>query len=120
MISLERTTRRAALPAVLIIAAVAVLSACAASSGEDSDYSIIIYGSDSCSICVALRGELDGAEISYEYHDIRVDEAAYNELLGKIDDTTWFDGVVRTPVLEINGELFERPTLEQVQREIRG
>ncbi len=95
-------------------------AACAGrADNSDPGYSVIVYGSDSCSICVALRGQMDEAEITYEYHDIRVDQAALNEAVAKISDQTWFDGTVRTPILEINGKMHERPTLAQVRRAIQ-
>ena len=103
-----------------IAAFVVLLAACAGQAEtDDPGYSIIVYGSDSCSICVALRGEMDEADLTYEYHDIRVDDEAYAEAVEKISDESWFDGTVRTPVLEINGEMYERPTIAQVRRSIQ-
>jgi glutaredoxin len=98
---------------VLAALGLALLLACAGPA-EDSP-EVVIYGSDSCSICVRLREELDQSGIDYVFKDVNVDQAARNEALRKMADQAWYDGVFRTPVLEVRGELLERPTLEEVR-----
>jgi glutaredoxin len=89
------------------------LLACADTAGGQAR--VIIYGSDSCGICVQLRNELDRSGIEYVFRDVNEDPRARDEALAKMADEPWYDGVFRTPVLEINGELYERPSLEEVE-----
>ncbi|HEX6461955.1 MAG TPA: glutaredoxin domain-containing protein [Candidatus Saccharimonadales bacterium] len=60
----------------------------------------IIYGAEWCSWCHTAIKYFEQKGISYIYHDIEKEEAAYNELVEKLSGP-----VSGVPVLDVNGEI---------------
>ncbi len=101
-----------------------LLMGIAAWSGCDSEVTttnlsasdVIVYGTVSCGYTTGLMSDLDGAAIPYTFKDIESDPGAEEELLGKIADADWFDGgPVDLPVVDVQGTLLMRPTLEDIE-----
>ncbi len=71
---------------------------------------IIIYSTSWCAFCKTEAQYLASKNIPYVMKDVEEDEAAYNELMGKIGGN--FQGV---PVTDIKGEIilgFDRPKID--------
>ena len=71
---------------------------------------VTVYSTTWCAFCKTEKQWLDKLGVTYAAKNIEEDEAAKDELLGKIDGN--FQGV---PVTDINGEIilgFDRPKLQ--------
>lgn len=71
---------------------------------------VIIYSTTWCGYCTMLKGYLNQKGVSFVEKDIEQDEAAYNELMKKIDGN-----YVGVPVSDINGQMilgFDRPKID--------
>lgn len=71
---------------------------------------ITIYSTTWCAFCKTERQWLDSLGVAYNYKNIEEDEAAYNELMAKVNGN--FQGV---PVTDVAGDIilgFDRPKLQ--------
>lgn len=108
---MRHIAKRYILAAVLGVLA---LGAFAVGAQGEAETVVVIYGSDSCGLCVALREELAEANIPYEFYDVWADDAALREVERLSRDESWWAGEIRTPTVAIGDELYVRPTLEEV------
>ena len=99
---------------IILIAFISIFALVACNETPDSDAQVVIYGSDQCPICVALRGELDEAGVAYRFYDILADDEAYNEVVSLAQNESWWEGRVSTPTLWIRGDLYVRPSFDEV------
>lgn len=60
----------------------------------------IIYGAEWCGWCHTAMEYFDQKGVSYRYHDIEKEEAAFKELVEKLGGP-----VQGVPVLDVNGEI---------------
>lgn len=77
---------------------------------DDTKTPVIIYSTTWCAFCKTEKQYLDSKGVTVEMKDIEADEAAYDELMGKIGGN--FQGV---PVTDIGGDIilgFDRPKLD--------
>lgn len=77
---------------------------------DDTKSPVIIYSTTWCAFCKTEKQYLDSKGVPVEMKDVEADEAAYDELMGKIGGN--FQGV---PVTDIGGEIilgFDRPKID--------
>ena len=73
---------------------------------------ITIYGAEWCGFCHSTRQYIEKKNISFDYKDVEKDEAAYNELMGKLGGQSNYRGI---PVTDIAGDIilgFDRPKID--------
>lgn len=78
---------------------------------------ITVYGAEWCGFCHSMKQYLDQKKVAYDYKDIEKDEAAYNELMGKLGGQANYHGI---PVTDIAGEIilgFDRPKVDAAIKE---
>jgi len=71
---------------------------------------VVVYSTSWCGFCKMAKDYLDSKGIAYVDKDIEADQAAYNELMGKIEGN--YMGV---PVLDVKGTIilgFDRPKID--------
>lgn len=83
-------------------------------SSTSDQKSILVYGSDECSHCVEFKDKLDSAGLSYTFYDVEKDKSKGDEMLLKVQ-RTGYQGYVRFPVIEIDGEIRVAPDFNQVE-----
>ncbi len=74
---------------------------------------IIIYGAEWCGFCHSMRQYLEKKDIKFVYKDVEKDEAAYNELMGKLGGQDSYRGI---PVTDIAGDIvlgFDRAGVDE-------
>ena len=76
---------------------------------------ITVYGSENCDHCLEFRQKADSLKIKYAFKDAEANEANYNELVRKIQQTG-VPGYISFPVVEINEKLYIRPEFEEFLR----
>lgn len=80
-----------------------------------SDSKVIVYSTTWCAFCKTEMQYLEKLGVNYVKKDIEEDEAAHNELMGKIGGN--FRGV---PVTDIDGDLvlgFDRPKIDSLLKD---
>ncbi len=73
---------------------------------------ITVYGAEWCGFCHSMRQYLEKKNLSFVYKDVEKDEAAYNELMGKLGGQSNYRGI---PVTDIAGNIilgFDRPKVD--------
>ena len=81
---------------------------------------IILYGRPTCGICAALQSQLDLKKIKYTYKNIDTDTAARDEMWKKVYASSWYSGgSVGLPIVDVMGEVYMRPTIEQIEAQIK-
>lgn len=71
---------------------------------------IIVYGAEWCGFCHREMQYLEKKNIPFDYKDIEKDEAAYNDLMGKVEK-----GFTGIPVTDIAGDIilgFDQPKID--------
>lgn len=112
MMTTRSTGRPAWVRRLATIVIVAVAASCTPETGTEGE--IIVYGSPDCSLCTTLRGEFDERDIEYEFVDLSADRDAVNDLSRKLARESWFSGAIEMPIVEVDGELLRRPSVDRV------
>lgn len=82
-------------------------------------YTIIVYGTEYCGYTRAMRHDLDGEKYLYSYYDVNKDESKNEEMWKKVRlvcPTCELSGSVKIPVMDLNGQVYIRPTFEEVKK----
>lgn len=112
MMTTHSTGRSAWAVRLSAVAILAMAASCTPETGTDGE--IIVYGSPDCSLCTTLRGEFDERDIEYEFVDLSADRDAVNDLSRKLARESWFSGAIEMPIVEVDGELLRRPSVDRV------
>jgi len=75
---------------------------------------IIVYGSMECNHCHEFRRKLESKGIIYEFRDVDKNDAYYMEMQ-KLILSINYNGYVRYPVIDIEGEVFVNPDFGDVE-----
>ncbi len=83
---------------------------------QDKPTDIILYGNEKCGYCRETRGWLESASIPYTYRDVELYGTYQEEMYRKLSGA----GTARFPVLDIKGQMLIRPSMEDIQKALRG
>jgi len=78
---------------------------------------VIVYGSMECNHCHEFRRKLESKGISYEFRDVAENDAYYLEMQ-KLILSINYQGYIRYPVLDIEGEIFVNPDFRDVENKM--
>lgn len=82
-------------------------------------YTIIIYGTEYCGFTQAMRHDLDSEKYRYAYYDVKKDDNKNEEMWKKVRlvcPTCELSGSVKIPVMDLNGQVYIRPSFEEVKK----
>jgi len=77
---------------------------------------IILYGNEKCGYCRETRNYLETNSIPYIYRDVELYGTYQEEMYRKISGA----GTARFPVVDIKGQILIRPSIEDIQKAMRG
>lgn len=107
---------------VLLLALLMIFSSCSNTVNSTATATttlaangLILYGSNSCGYCINTRNELDAAGIDYTFYDVNDDAEKSTEMWDKINAAGLSTTSVGFPVVDANGHLLIRPTLEEIR-----
>jgi glutaredoxin len=83
---------------------------------EEIHADIILYGNEKCGYCRETRRWLDSNNIPYIYRDVELYGTFQEEMYRKLSGA----GTARFPVLDIKGQMLVRPSVEDIQKAMRG
>lgn len=96
----------------------ALLSTAASFSGTLSANDrpkILIYGSNGCGFCNAMRKSLNKDKIHFTFYDVNSNNAKNSEMWKKVRTLNPKAASTKFPVMDINGKIMIRPTYKQVK-----
>lgn len=79
---------------------------------------IIIYGNHQCGLCQALMAELDENNMDYAFYDVRQNREHNREMWRKLSEEYPDIQRVGYPVVDVNGQIFIRPSLEEIRNNL--
>ncbi len=85
---------------------------------DKSSKELIVYGSNNCEHCVAFDQKLDSAGVVYTFRDIDENNIYFLEVQRKIKSIN-YQGFVKFPVLDIEGEIHVNPPFSQIKNLLR-
>eukprot|EP00401_Gymnodinium_catenatum_P005221 CAMPEP_0117575088 /NCGR_PEP_ID=MMETSP0784-20121206/62008_1 /TAXON_ID=39447 /ORGANISM="" /LENGTH=527 /DNA_ID=CAMNT_0005374111 /DNA_START=98 /DNA_END=1681 /DNA_ORIENTATION=- len=76
---------------------------------------LIIYGRDTCGMCVRFKAQCDSAGLVYKF--VAIDEpAGRREMSNKLRSASWFKGgSFGLPLVDVYGAVKQRPSIEEVR-----
>jgi hypothetical protein len=104
--------------ASLIISALGLMAFFTIMISPAHAYSILVHGRENCGFTQAMRQNLNSANYRYTYYDIDRNEAAFDQMWDKIRKVDPLSTSVKLPVMDLNGQIFMRPTFEEVKQKI--
>lgn len=81
-------------------------------------YTILVYGLETCGYTQAMRDDLTHAKYKFTFYDVKND-TRLEEMWAKVRTVCPLcevQGSVKLPVLDVNGQVFIRPSFEQVKQ----
>ncbi len=83
---------------------------------QEKPADIILYGNEKCGYCRETRDWLKSANIPYTYRDVELYGTYQEEMYRKLSGA----GTARFPVLDIKGQILVRPSVDDIQKALRG
>ncbi|HON78177.1 MAG TPA: glutaredoxin domain-containing protein [Spirochaetota bacterium] len=80
-----------------------------------STNSIIMYGSERCGLCMAMRRNLDRENLQYTFYDVNSDSSRNREMWQKVRSVRSGSTSVRFPVMDVNGRVLISPSFSDVK-----
>jgi len=77
--------------------------------------SIIMYGSERCGLCSAMKRNLQNNNISFTFYDVNTDSSRNREMWQKVRSVRSGSTSVRFPVMDVNGRVLISPAFSDVQ-----
>ena len=85
------------------------------SCASKEQYPITVYGSSQCPHCVDFLGQLDSANMQYDFRDFMLAEKKYDEeMLHKLDSIN-FRGYIKLPVVMVGEHIFNDAKFNDVK-----
>lgn len=80
---------------------------------------IIVYGSATCGFTQSMRGALDEHGFDYVFYDVNQNPEKSQEMFEKVRAAYPNTSQIGFPVVDVNGVVLIRPTIEEVEAEAR-
>ena len=80
----------------------------------DQQPKILMYGSETCYYCKAMRKNLDTEKIQYTYYDVNKDSGKNREMWTKVQSVGKFSSIT-FPVMDIGGKVLISPKFPEVK-----
>jgi glutaredoxin len=80
----------------------------------DQQPKIMMYGSETCYYCKAMRKNLDSEKIPYTYYDVNKDSAKNREMWAKVQTVGKFSSIT-FPIMDIDGKVLISPKFPEVK-----
>jgi glutaredoxin len=81
------------------------------------NYTILMYGMDTCWNCRQMKKNLDAASIKYTFYDVNKDATKNQEMWDKVAKAKVASGgSVTTPIMDVNGTVLMHPSFEKVKQ----
>lgn len=105
---------------LLLVFPLLLLIGCESPTGSDSvpkaEPTVFVYGTTSCGLTTQCRNNLTAANIPFEFKNLTEGENG-TELWSKLNESD-VNNNGQIPVVDVNGTLLVRPSLEQIKEQL--
>ncbi|MDF9797052.1 glutaredoxin [Catalinimonas alkaloidigena] len=85
-----------------------------AEASQDTQKSILVYGSDECSHCVNFKKKLDSAGYTYTFYDVDKDQSYADQMLLKLQQVG-FRGNISLPVVVLEDDIKVGASFDEIE-----